>query len=214
MCTSTGSTPYDDLWIWVDPEHLYGMPITRSLPRRTTPCPGPCAGLCTDTGFAAAYREHRPRLIGKALAMLGDPGLAEDAVQDAFMRAWAACPSFDPGSGPPLVSWLLTITRNIVIDGVRARAARPQTAPADSVAEPADNRVAVDAVVLRSVLVDALATVSAEHRDVVLQTVVRDRSHADVAAELGVPIGTVKSRVFYALRGMRGALNQPEALSA
>ncbi|MFC4950876.1 RNA polymerase sigma factor [Pseudonocardia sp. GCM10023141] len=190
------------------------MPKTSSLPRRTAPCTGPCARLCTEAGFAAAYQEHRPRMIAKAMSMLGDPGLAEDAVQDAFLRAWSACPTFDPGNGPPLVSWLLTITRNIVIDGVRARASRPQTAPADSSPEPADRRAAVDAIVLRSVLVDALATVSPEHRAIVVQTVVRDRSHADVAAELGVPVGTVKSRVFYALRGMRGVIDQPEALSA
>jgi RNA polymerase sigma factor, sigma-70 family len=176
---------------------------------RTAPCPGPCAGLCTEAGFAAAYREHRPRLLARARAVVGDPELAEDAVQDAFMRAWAACGSFDPASGPPLVSWLITITRNVVIDQARARAARPRPVrqPEEGVAEPVDRRAPMDGVVLRTVLVDALATISDEHRSIVLKTIIRDRSYADVAAELGVPVGTVKSRVFYALRGMRGALD-------
>jgi RNA polymerase sigma-70 factor (ECF subfamily) len=52
-----------------------------------------------------------------------------------------------------------------------------------------------------------LARVSVDHRTVVLRAVVADRSYADVAAELGVPVGTVKSRVFHALRGLRGALS-------
>ena len=56
-------------------------------------------------------------------------------------------------------------------------------------------------------LLDALAQVSAEHRGVVLRAVLRDRPYADVAAELDIPVGTVSSRVFYALRGMRRSLD-------
>jgi RNA polymerase sigma-70 factor (ECF subfamily) len=73
--------------------------------------------------------------------------------------------------------------------------------------EPVDARPGPDAVVAREVLMQALARVSVDHRNVVLRAVVADRSYADVAAELGVPVGTVKSRVFHALRGLRGALN-------
>jgi len=165
--------------------------------------------------MAAAYRDHRSVLVGKARAMLGDAGLAEDAVQEVFLRAWSACSSFDPAGGPPLVSWLLTITRNVVIDTARARAVRPRllrTAPADD-ADRAAASSATDAATLRSVLLDALARVSEEHRDIVLKTVVHDRSYADVAAELDVPVGTVKSRVHYALRGMRGMLDRYELAS-
>jgi len=175
------------------------------------PCTGRCAGLCTEAGFAEAYSEHRPRLLARARAVVGDAQHAEDAVQEAFMRAWSACSSFDP-DGPPLAAWLLTITRNVAVDHERARAVRPRPlrVPMDAV-EQAEQSSGTDAVVLRSVLVDALATVSDEHRTIVLKTVVHDRSYADVAAELGVPVGTVKSRVFYALRGMRGALDRVAA---
>lgn len=192
------------------------MTTATALPARRTACTGPCAGLCTEDGFAAAYREHRPRMLARARALVGDAALAEDAVQDAFLRAWTACGSFDPAASPPMISWLMTITRNVVIDLVRAQAARPRTAhsPVDAGIEPAEPRSAVDDALLRSVLVDALATVSDEHRDVVVQTLVHDRSYADVAAELGVPVGTVKSRVFYALRGLRGVLEPPAMLLA
>lgn len=174
----------------------------------TSAHPGQCAGLCTETGFAAAYRAHRPRLLAIATSMTRDAQHAEDAVQDAFLRAWSACASFDPHHGPALIGWLITITRNVVIDQARARAVRPRVARVDDVgADLPDRGAGVENVVLRSVLLDALAQVSDEHRAIVLRTVVHDRSYADVAAELGVPVGTVKSRVFYALRGMRAALS-------
>jgi RNA polymerase sigma-70 factor, ECF subfamily len=170
------------------------------------PCPRPCAGLCTDSGFAAAHAEHRLRMLAKALAVVGDRQHAEDAVQDAFLRAWSKCSSFNP-DGPPLAAWLTTITRNVAIDHERARAVRPRLVREQPPGiEAADGRPGPDGVVLREVLVQALAKVSPDHRAVVLRAVLADRPYADVAAELGVPVGTVKSRVFHALRGLRGAL--------
>jgi RNA polymerase sigma-70 factor (ECF subfamily) len=172
-----------------------------------TPCDRPCAGLCTEAGFAAAHATLRPRLMAKAMAVVADRQHAEDAVQEAFLRAWSKCSTFDP-DGPPLAAWLTTITRNVALDQEGARAVRPRLG---RVQPPGlarvDARPGPDAVVAREVLVQALARVSVDHRTVVLRTVVADRSYADVAAELGVPVGTVKSRVFHALRGLRGALN-------
>jgi RNA polymerase sigma-70 factor (ECF subfamily) len=141
------------------------------------------------------------------MSVVADRQHAEDAVQDAFLRAWSKCSSFNP-DGPPLAAWLTTITRNIAIDHERARAARPRLVREQPPGiEPVDGRPGPDAVVAREVLVQALSKVSANHRAVVLRAVVADRSYADVAAELGVPVGTVKSRVFHALRGLRGALD-------
>ncbi len=173
----------------------------------STLCHRPCAGLCTEAGFAAAYAALRPRLLAKAMTVVGDRPHAEDAVQDAFLRAWSKCSTFDP-DGPPLAAWLTTITRNVAIDHERARAARPRLVREQPPGvEPVDERPGPEGVVARQVLVQALTRVSADHRAVVLRTVVADRSYADVAAELGVPVGTVKSRVFHALRGLRGALD-------
>ena len=179
----------------------------RPRPRpRPGPCPGPCAGLCTDAGFAAAYAANRPRLMAKALSIVRDRQHAEDAVQEAFLRAWSKCATFDP-DGPPLGAWLTTITRNVAIDHERARAVRPRLVREQPPsAEPVDARPGPDRVVLRELLVQALAKVSPEHRAVVLRAVLADRSYVDVATELGVPVGTVKSRVHHALRGLRGAL--------
>lgn len=143
--------------------------------------------------------------------MLGDPETAEDAVQEAFLRAWSACGTFDPAAGPTLLAWLSTITRNVVVDVVRARAARPQLARTEpaSTGEPA-GASPTDTALQRMVLLRALAAVSAEHRGVVLRTVLHDRSYRDVAAELELPVGTVRSRAFYALRGLRRSLDRAD----
>ncbi len=168
-----------------------------------------CAGLCTPAGAAAADREHRRPLTAVARRLLHDPVLAEDAVQEAFLRAWVACSSFDPSGEPSLLAWLATITRHVAIDMCRARAVRPgPAADAVPVAERATDPI--DRAVLRMTLVEALSGVSDAHRGVLVRSVLHDRSHADVAAELGVPVGTVKSRVHHALRSMRDQIHQTE----
>ena len=73
---------------------------------------------------------------------------------------------------------------------------------------------AIDAALQRMVLIDALSQVSPEHRGVVLLAVVRDRPYADVAAALDIPVGTVKSRVHHALRGMRRSLDHDRTVLA
>ena len=173
----------------------------------STPCPRPCAGLCTESGFSAAYAAHRPRLLAKAMSVVADRQHAEDAVQDAFMRAWSKCSTFNP-DGPPLAAWLTTITRNVAIDHERARAVRPRLVREQPPGiEAVDDRPGPDAVVSRQVLVQALARVSADHRTAVLRAVVAARSYAAVAAELGVRVGRGTSRVFHGLGGLRGALD-------
>jgi RNA polymerase sigma-70 factor, ECF subfamily len=173
-------------------------------------CDRPCAGLCRPEGFAAAHRANRSWLLARARALLGDSGAAEDAVQETFLRAWGACRAFDPSAGPSLGTWLGTIGRNVAVDMLRARSVRPRlTAEADDSTDGACTAEAVDAALQRMVLLDALSQVSPEHRGVVLLAVVRDRPYADVAAALDIPVGTVKSRVHHALRGMRRSLGHP-----
>ena len=179
-------------------------------------CDRPCAGLCRAEGFAAAHRANRAWLLARVRILLGDPGAAEDAVQETFLRAWAACRTFDPSAGPTLATWLGTIGRNVAVDVLRARAVRPRLAPeSDDVAEPpATADAAVDTALQRMVLLGALSQVSPEHRGVVLLAVVRDRPYADVAAALDIPVGTVKSRVHHALRGMRRSLDHDRTVLA
>src|SRR3954462_9080414 len=86
--------------------------------------PDGCAGLCTEEGLRAADAANRRRLIARARRVLGDPALAEEAAQEALVRAWRSCASFDP-SGGPVRAWLLTIVHHVAVDLARARARRP-----------------------------------------------------------------------------------------
>ena len=156
--------------------------------------------------MAAAHAAYHARMLARARRIVVDPDLAEDVVQEAFLRAWRACASFDPADGP-LVNWLLVITANTAIDMVRARVRRPPLASgsADENA-PAAGISDIDLLILRSELRDALAGIPAHHRDAVVETVLRDRPYADVAAEFGIAPGTLRTRVHYGLRRLRCVL--------
>jgi RNA polymerase sigma-70 factor, ECF subfamily len=171
--------------------------------------PDGCAGLCTDAGLRAADTAYRRMLIARARRVLGDPALAEEAAQEALVRAWRSCASFDPAGGP-VRAWLLTIVHHVAVDLARARARRPPVSgidPGDAVVDAAATHE--DTVVLRDELLDALSGIGPVHRHVVIETVLRDRSHVEVAAELGIPAGTVRSRLHYALRQLRAVIEAP-----
>src|SRR6516164_3373541 len=173
-----------------------------------------CAGLCTERGMAAAHAAYHGRLLARARRVVVDPDLAEDVVQEAFLRAWRSCSSFDPAGGP-LVNWLLVITGNTAIDMVKARVRRPPLAsgPASDNA-PAAGIDDIELLALRSQLRQALRSIGAHHRDAVVETVLRGRPHADVAAELGISPGTLRTRVHYGLRRLRRVLETDGAAGA
>jgi RNA polymerase sigma-70 factor (ECF subfamily) len=155
----------------------------------------------------AAYRDHGATLFRFASRSLGDRGLAEEAVQETFVRAWRRAERYDEDRGP-LQAWLFTICRNVVIDMSRARKIRPALADDRGAASP-DAVVGndfIDKMVQTAALEEALRGVAPEHRHVLVEVVIRDRPQDAVAADLGVPVGTVKSRVFYGLRSLRKSL--------
>ncbi len=150
-----------------------------------------------------AYAAHSGELYGFALRSLGDAGLAEEAVQETFVRAWRAGERFDPEIGS-LRTWLFAILRNVVIDLGRARAARPGVA-----AEGIEQSVEPFEEALESWRIEeALRRIGDDHRRVIFETFYRGRPYAEVAEELGVPEGTIKSRVYYGLRALRVVLEE------
>ena len=160
-----------------------------------------------DAALRAVYDAHGGELYRFARRSLGDAGLAEEAVQEAFVRAWRASSSYDPARASQR-TWLFAILRNVVIDLVRARRSRPPLALADD--EPPAQGVPSDDGIDRMLTVweveSALAVLADDHRRALVEVHWRGRPYADVALELGVPEGTVKSRVYYGLRAMREAL--------
>jgi len=165
--------------------------------------------LANDDGVRAVYAAHGPELYRFALRSLGDRGLAEEAVQETFVRAWQAANRFDDALGS-LRTWLFAIVRNVVIDLSRARAVRPPIAGARDTTLDLTHERHVDEALDRLVrcwqVEEALRKIGEEHRVALVEVHYKGRPYADVARDLGVPPGTVKSRVFYGLRAMRLAL--------
>lgn len=162
-------------------------------------------GALGEAEIHAAYRAHGGELYRFALRSLGDRGLAEEAVQEIFLRAWRASGRYDPQIAS-LRTWLFAIARTTVIDVDRARTTGEiptDGARADRVAEEPFTR-ALEAWQVE----EALRRISEPHRRVLIETYYRARPYADVAADLGIPEGTVKSRVYYALRALRLALEE------
>jgi RNA polymerase sigma-70 factor (ECF subfamily) len=159
--------------------------------------------LTDERGIREAYAAHSGELYGFAVRSLRDPGLAEEAVQETFLRAWRAGDRYDPELGS-LRTWLFAILRNVVIDLGRARAARPRVAVAT--VEPGHEPL--EQVLLSWQVEEALRRIGHEHRIVIVETFYKGRPYAEVAAELGVPEGTIKSRVYYGLRALRNVLEE------
>lgn len=159
--------------------------------------------LSDERDVREAYTAHGGELYGFAVRSLGDSGLAEEAVQETFLRAWRAGDRFDPQIGS-LRTWLFAILRNVVIDLSRARAARPGVA--DGGVEPSADPL--DEALLGWQVEEAMRRIGAQHRQILIETYYRGRPYGEVARELGVPEGTVKSRVYYGLRALRVALEE------
>ena len=137
--------------------------------------------LTRERDVREAYAAHAGELYGFATRSLGDAGLAEEAVQETFLRAWRAGKRFDPEIGS-LRTWLFAILRNVVIDLGRARAARPVVA--ESEAEPSVEPI--EETLLAWQVEEAMRRIGDQHREILVETYYRGRPYAEVAAELGV----------------------------
>jgi RNA polymerase sigma-70 factor (ECF subfamily) len=171
-------------------------------------CAPTCARLCTADGFAEAYAEYASALLARAYRLVGDRASAEEIVQETFLRAWRACGSFAPSAGS-LRAWLFTICRNVAFDVNRSQATRPRMVAATMTSEWPDRETAdpvdeIEQLLTRYELTEALAQLSTAHREILVAAFVHDRPYGEIAEEFGIPAGTVKSRVFHALRALRG----------
>jgi RNA polymerase sigma-70 factor (ECF subfamily) len=155
-------------------------------------------------GLRSAFLAHGGELYGYARRSLGDSGAAEDVVQETFIRAWRARDRFDSGLGT-LRTWLFAIARRVVIDHARSRAVRQADPLPVDVALVEDD---VERALVGWQMEEAVRRLRPEHRQILVETYYRGRSGRDVALELGIPEGTVRSRLFYALRSLRLTLEE------
>jgi len=149
------------------------------------------------------YDEHSRALWRYALRLTGDPARAEDIVQETLLRAWSH-PDVTADTERSARAWLFTVARNLIIDEQRSARRRHETTTADTDAmadKPTPDQV--DNTLDKMLLGDALRQLTADHRAVVERAYYRGLSVAQIADELDIAEGTVKSRLHYAVRSLR-----------
>ncbi|MEC5183761.1 RNA polymerase sigma-70 factor (ECF subfamily) [Cryobacterium sp. MP_3.1] len=153
----------------------------------------------------ALHDAHGPALFRYVVRLTGDYGFAQDVVQETLLRAWTR-PALLDRDDDAARAWLFTVARNLVIDDRRsARYAREIAT--DDLPERASTD-ATEAILDRWLLTDALTALTPEHRTVLVSAYYLGQSIAEIALLQQVPEGTVKSRLHYALRAMRLALQE------
>lgn len=156
--------------------------------------------------LAAEYDAHSRALFGFAINALRDRQLAEDCVQETFLRAWRARDRYD-GDRATARTWLFAIERNVIVDVQRSQQRLPRTAPPEAVEHvPAES---VDTLE-RLRMAEALAKLTPEHRGVIVAVHLDGQSYAELSAASGVPIATLRTRAFYALRALREHIDGQE----
>jgi RNA polymerase sigma-70 factor (ECF subfamily) len=165
--------------------------------------------LATDeTGEAmrGLYRIYGGELYGFALNALGDRGAAEEIVQEVFVRAWRHAERYDPGRAA-VRTWLYQITRHAIIDARRRAAVRPGL-PLHEPPEDAEGGTSLEQAMLGWQVAAALERLTPEHRQMIRMAQFRGLTMREIADHTGLPLGTVKSRTWYALRSLRLVLEE------
>jgi RNA polymerase sigma-70 factor (ECF subfamily) len=140
----------------------------------------------------AAIEENIPRLRRYARALTGSREAADDLVQDTLERALSRARLFRPGASAR--PWLFSIMHNLFVNQVRSAAAR-RSAPSDGdPPEPVSHESAQDGLAVRDIA-RALERLPAEQREVLLLVALEDLSYRETASVVGVPVGTVMSRL-------------------
>jgi RNA polymerase sigma-70 factor (ECF subfamily) len=159
-----------------------------------------------DALARAGYDRHGAELYRYALGRLSDDAAAQDAVQETIVRAWRSAGSFDDEKAS-LRTWLYAILRNVISDHIATRQ-RVAELPALAAAGHREGHMGdqTAAVADADLIVRALGLISDDQRTAIVETYLRDRSYADVAADLDVSVSTLRSRVFHGLRQLRHAV--------
>ena len=157
--------------------------------------------------FLILYDRYAARVHALTLHVLGDPMLAEEATQDTFLKLWSRARTFQPERGS-LAVWLLTIARRTALDRVRLEGRRPLLSDGrdpDTVWQLIPDGSADGADARWQSLRFAVRALPAEQRKAIELAYYQGMSHSEIAAELGWPVGTVKTRIRAAMQGLRRA---------
>lgn len=185
----------------------------------------------SQDALAALYDRHADAVFAVAIRLTSDRQVAEEVVQETFLALWNRAELFDPGTGS-LAAWLHVIARNRTVDRLRAAGRRPSAVPlsgaggsGETEAGYADRIVASGTVLggadlgrgpegelaageLRDLIRGALAVLPEHERMAIVLAYGQDLTQSEIAARLGWPLGTVKTRTRRALLRLREALGE------
>jgi len=166
------------------------------------------AGNGDSAALRKVYDATSPKLFGIILRILTDRHDAEEVLQEVYVTVWRKAAEFDAARASP-ITWLATIARNRAIDRFRARGSRPSTA-LEAAIDVADDAPAADMLLNASQdaarLHHALATLEPRHAAVIRRAYFDGLSYDALAAQEGVPVGTLKSWVRRGLIRMKSEL--------
>jgi len=175
------------------------------------------AALGSTDALAVLYERYGRVVVSFATRMLGDRDSGEELLQEVFVRVWRQAGTYSADRGS-FVTWILSITHNLAIDTIRKRQRRPQRAdsadPFLMLANVADSGPPVERQVemsqLGQVVRSAIATLPDTQRQAIEMAYFRGLTQREIAAELGDPLGTVKTRMRLGMQKLREYLEQHE----
>jgi RNA polymerase sigma-70 factor (ECF subfamily) len=200
----------DRFMLWTRMRGRFGSAERKGEPSRFSSVAASTEVL-DEAALRLLYAEHSGPVLAYLLKLTRDRPRAEDLLQETMLRAWRRPAVFEPGRGS-VRAWLCTVARNLVIDDIRSRSARPTETELSERTERTESSATADdpyeAALRAWEVADALATLTADHRAVLIEVYYRGATVAEAAQKLGIPPGTAKSRTFYALRALRLACQE------
>jgi RNA polymerase sigma-70 factor (ECF subfamily) len=157
--------------------------------------------------FHALYQATGPRLFAIAIRMMKSRDLAEDVLQEAFVKIWERSWQYDPAKGEA-VAWLATVTRHTALDRLRQQP-RSDVAFDETVVAEIDGQLGQLAATMGEAgdLRRCLANLREDYRKAVIQAYIHGLTHEELAVQLGKPVGTVKSWVRRGLEQLKGCMD-------
>ncbi len=202
------------------PVFFLAVPDDRAGQRRGVT--GPTANTLTDidlmervrrrdeAALSVLYDRYGGLILTVALRIVGDRELAEEVMQDTFLRVWNAAESYRSSRGQ-LSGWLIGITRNRAIDMLRSRQYKSRQRERTALPEPGEEDTfgvpdETETVVTRQAVADALLGLTMAQRQVVELAYYGGMTQSEISRQLGEPLGTIKSRTRVAMEHLRATL--------